>query len=188
MKPLNLLTKVQGRVLITLIFFLSLLAKGVAATEEQKPMEKLSWLLGEWTFEDTQVNGSYWERGTRSCVLVLDDQYIRCESKGVSNKGHERSYYFILGYNSMDKRYEMLGLTSSYPRQNLYIVEPSEDGHTLELSNHFWVAEGLQFLSGATIQYNGSDQYIWNIRNGKLDPDTGIKSVGFIDTVTRVKD
>ncbi len=156
-------------------------------TEAGHPMDKLSWLLGAWTFEDAQVNGDYWERGTRDCVKVLDDQYIRCESKGVSNSGHERAYYFILGYNRMDDRYEMMGLTSSYPRQNLYIIVPSVDGHTLELRNHFWTAEGLTPSNNATIHYNGVDKYVWEIRNGALDPTTGEKAVGFIDTVQRVK-
>ena len=80
----------------------------------------------------------------------------------------------------------MIGLTSSYPRQNLYILVPSEDGFTLELENHFWKAEGIVPSNKATIRYNGKDQYIWHIRNGELDKDTGKKAVGFIDTVTRV--
>lgn len=173
---------------ISPILFFLLAVTTAGASEKRQPMEKLSWLLGEWTFEDKQVNGKYWERGTRNCALILDDQYIRCESEGVSNKGHERSYHFILGYNSMDKRYEMLGLTSSYPRQNLYIIEPSNNGHRLEISNHFWTDEGIVESNAATIQYNGVDQYIWNIRNGDIDQETGRKSVGFIDTVSRVKD
>ena len=150
-------------------------------------MDKLSWLLGQWTFEDVQINGQYWERGSRDCIKVLSDQYIRCESKGVSNTGHERSYYFILGYNKIDQRYEMMGLTSSFPRQNLYIVEPSDDGHTLELQNHFWTAKGIEPSSNATIQYNGIDEYVWEIRNGEMDPETGKKAVGFVDTVHRDK-
>ena len=150
-------------------------------------METLSWLIGEWTFEDAAVDGSYWERGTRSCEWVLHDQYIRCESQGVSNSGHERSYYFIVGYNSMDSRYEMIGLTSSYPRQNLYIIEPSRDGHTLELSNHFWTDDGLVPSNSATISYNGEDEYVWRIRTGDMDPSTGRRAVGFIDTVKRAE-
>lgn len=167
-----------------------LLLFGVASTAENQPqpMEKLSWLLGKWTFKDEQVNGKYWETGTRHCKLVLHEQYIRCESVGTSYTGKERSYHFILGYNKMDKRYEMVGLTSSYPRQNLYIIDPSEDGHTLEIKNHFWTAQGAVPSNNATIYYNGKDQYIWHIRNGELDPATGKKAVGFIDTVTRVKD
>lgn len=153
--------------------------------ESIHPMDKVSWLLGQWTFEDIQINGQYWERGSRDCIKVLNDQYIRCESKGVSNKGHERSYYFILGYNKMDQRYEMLGLTSSYPRQNLYIIEASDDGHRLELENHFWAAEGITPSNKATIQYNGVDKYVWEIRNGELDPETGRRAVGFVDTVQR---
>lgn len=169
------------------IILLTLLTPNVDAAEQIPPMQRLSWLLGKWNFDDAQVHGKYWERGTRECTLVLDDQYIRCESKGVSNTGHERSYYFILGYNSMDKRYEMLGLTSSYPRQNLYIIAPSNDGHRLELINHFWTDEGIIQSNEATIQYNGVDQYVWEIRNGDLDPETGERSVGFIDTVSRKK-
>ena len=160
----------------------------VAYADDQEaihPMDKLNWLLGQWTFEDAQVNGKYWERGSRDCIKVLHDQYIRCESKGVSNKGHERSYYFILGYNKMEKRYEMIGLTSSYPRQNLYIIEASDDGHRLELKNHFWTAEGIEPSNNATIQYNGKDEYVWEIRNGEMDPKTGRKALGFVDTVSR---
>ena len=173
---------------LLLSLLVSMTTSAFAADEEiANPMNKLSWLLGNWTFEDTQVNGEYWERGTRDCVRVLDDQYIRCESKGVSNSGNERSYYFILGYNRMDERYEMVGLTSSYPRQNLYIITPSEDGHVLELRNHFWTAEGIMPSNNATIHYNGVDEYVWNIRNGEMDPDTGKKAVGFVDTVQRLK-
>lgn len=168
------------------VFALSFGAKA-GDSKTVHPMDKVSWLVGNWTFEDAQVNGEYWERGSRDCVKVLHDQYIRCESKGLSNKGHERSYYFILGYNKIDKRYEMVGLTSSYPRQNLYIIEPSEDGHTLELKNHFWTSDGLTLSNNATIRYNGTDEYVWRIRNGDMDPETGEKAVGFVDTVRRVK-
>ena len=158
-----------------------------AEPDSENPMDKLQWLLGNWTFEDNQVNGAYWERGARDCVSVLHNQYIRCESIGVSNSGNERSYYFIIGYNSTDERYEMIGLTSSYPRQSLYAIEVSEDGKTLELQNHFWTAEGIEPLSPATIQYNGVDKYVWEIRNGEADPETGRRAVGFVDTVTRVE-
>lgn len=177
-----------GFLVFCLSLFFSLGVNAFAADEEKtNPMDKMSWLLGNWTFEDAQVNGQYWERGTRICVKVLDDQYIRCESKGVSNSGNERSYYFILGYNRMDERYEMVGLTSSYPRQNLYIITPSNDGHTLELQNHFWAAEGIVSSNNATIHYNGVDEYVWDIRNGEVDPDTGKKAIGFVDTVKRLK-
>lgn len=156
------------------------------SSAQPHPLEKLSWLLGKWSFEDAQVNGKYWEKGTRDCALILDEQYIRCESRGVSNSGHKRMYHFILGYNKMDERYEMIGLTSSYPRQNLYIISPSEDGHTLEIVNHFWTSDGIIESSKATIRYNGKNQYVWHIRNGEMDPKTGKKAVGFIDTVTRI--
>ncbi len=183
----NLIGRAVRRYIPVLLFLLTANTSAAVTSDTKRPMDKLSWLLGSWTFEDAQVIGTYWERGSRNCKLVLDAQYIRCESRGISNKGHERSYHFILGYNAMDKRYEMLGLTSSYPRQNLYIIQPSDDGHTLELTNHFWTDKGIVESNRATITYNGVDQYIWHIRNGELDSQTGRKAVGFIDTVTRVK-
>jgi len=159
---------------------------GLAEHPPESPMDKLDWLLGEWTFEDVSVDGSYRETGSRTCTLTLHDQYILCESIGVSHNGHERSYYFILGFNRMDGRYEMIGLTSSYPRQNLYIIVPNENGDTLELTNHFWTEDGVVPSNTATITYNGSDQYVWQIRSGEVDPATGQKAVGFIDTVTKL--
>lgn len=169
------------------VFFFAALIPVQSMAQEPSPIRTLSWLVGEWTFEDVAVDGTYWERGTRSCEWVLHDQYIRCESVGVSNSGHERSYYFIVGYNSRDSRYEMVGLTSSFPRQNLYIIEPSGDGHTLELRNHFWTDKGLEPSNDATITYNGQDQYVWRIRTGEEDPTNGRRTVGFVDTVTRVR-
>ena len=180
----QLFGKASAFVLMSTILFLPGCAHAVDA-ETDGPMQKLSWLIGEWTIEDKQVNGSYWERGTRDCNWVLDNQYIQCESKGISNFGKERSYFFILGHNKTDQRYEMMGLTSSYPRQNLYKITPSDDGHILELQNHFWTSEGIEPLSNATIQYNGVDEYIWEIHNGDLNPETGQKAVGFVDIVKR---
>ena len=69
------------------------------ADNKSAPMQRLSWLLGEWTFVDEQVNGEDWEKGSRNCFTVLHEQYIRCESFGTSNKGKQRSYHFIVGYN-----------------------------------------------------------------------------------------
>lgn len=82
----------------------------------------------------------------------------------------------------------MLGLTSSYPRQNLYIIELTEDTRTLNIRNHFWTDTGIVLSNNATITYNGSDQYVWEIQSGNVDPASGESPVSFIDTVTRVAD
>ncbi|MEM7018007.1 MAG: hypothetical protein AAF512_11805, partial [Pseudomonadota bacterium] len=47
------------------LFILTIASHGQTNAKEDKqnqPMEKLSWLLGKWTFEDAQVNGKYWEK------------------------------------------------------------------------------------------------------------------------------
>jgi len=49
------------------------------------------------------------------------------------------------------------------------------------------MADGLTPNDEATISYNGGDQYIWRIRSGEPDPESGEIAVSYIDTVTRVK-
>jgi hypothetical protein len=85
----------------------------------------------------------------------------------------------------MDERFEMTALFEDYPRKNLYVLEVSDDGYLIEVINDSWTKDGLNRLDSATIQYNGSDRYIWGIRIGDPDPETGQPPVTFRDTVTR---
>lgn len=73
---------------VMIVNSLCLLISGYAfANNKSAPMQKLSWLLDEWTFVNEQVNGEYWEKSSRNCFTVLHEQYIRCESFATSNKG-----------------------------------------------------------------------------------------------------
>ena len=162
--------------------WLALLSVPTQASE----LDRLDWLVGEWRFEDTQVNGEYREAGTRNCERALDDAYILCRSVGISNNGQEREYLWYFNYNRMDGRYEMSALNSAWPRKDLYILEPSEDGRRVDVDTLTWKKEGLVRMNVATISYNGADRYVWEIRSGAPDAETGEHAVTFRDTVTRV--
>ena len=156
-----------------------------ATAEPGEQIRRLDWLIGDWQFDDQQVNGPYRETGTRSCRYALDQRYIRCESEGNSHNGKRREYVFYFGYNERDQRFEMIGMTSSFPLQNLVKLELSEDNHTIELQGYFFTGEGLRPDNWSTIRYNGSDHYLWAIRSGQPDPETGAHPVTFEDRVTR---
>ncbi|MCG8435764.1 MAG: hypothetical protein MJA83_17210, partial [Gammaproteobacteria bacterium] len=143
------------------------------AAEADPALKKLDWLIGSWNFVDTEINGEYQEKGTRVCDYALDNHYILCESKGTSHTGRERTYLFYFNYNKLDERYEMTGLFGGFPRKIFYTLEVSENGHDIELDNNEITTEGIVRTSLQTITYNGKDQYVWNIRLGEPDPETG---------------
>jgi len=157
----------------------------LARGDGDDPIRRLDWLIGEWAFDDIAIDGHYRETGTRNCEYALNDTYILCQSVGTSNKGKIRSYHFYFKYNREDERFEMIALTGYYPRTDLYVLELSEDNRTIEIKTGTWTKDGLKPQSEATIIYDGTDQYVWNIRHGEIDEATGRPKVSFRDTVTR---
>ena len=158
---------------------------GMVSGEENLPIQRLDWMIGQWTFVDAAVKSDYVETGTRNCDWALDGRYILCTGTGTNHRGKVRSYLFYLNFNHMEERFEITGLFGDWPRKNLYVAEVSEDNHTLRLKSWFWTNDGLTPNNQATISYNGDDQYVWRIRSGEPDPETGEIPVSYVDTVTR---
>ena len=124
-------------------------------------IEQLAWLVGEWSFEDVEIDGEYRESGSRICDYALGGEYIRCESHGVDHRGRERSYLWYFNYNPDERRFEVTSLLEGFPRKLLYVAEVSEGGHRLELTYGSWVGDGIVVDGGATVEYDGSDRYVW---------------------------
>ncbi len=176
------------RYLFTIILCLSfsLLCSAQPQTADEKPSIKhLDWLIGVWDYDDSQVNGDYRETGVRTCSYQLNDLYILCESVGETHTGRRRVSHWYFNYNDRNERFEMVAVFGDYPSKNLYVLIPSDNGRTIELINNHWSTEGLVRNNSATIVYDGEDQYVWNIRSGSPNPETGEHPVTFRDTVTR---
>lgn len=148
------------------------LALAVPLAGQERPIEQLAWLVGDWHFEDVQIEGEYRESGTRSCEWALGDDYIVCESHGVNHRGQERSYLWYFNYNDRDERFEITSLFQGFPRTLLFAVTVHDDGHRLEITTGSWQREGMVVEGSATVTYDGDDEYVWT--NGR-----------FRDTVTR---
>lgn len=133
---------------------------------QERPIDQLAWLVGEWDFEDVQLEGEYREAGTRTCDWALGGDYIACESHGVDHRGGERSYIWYFNYNDREERFEVASLFEGFPRKLLFSATVHDEGHRLELTFGAWEADGLVFEGGATVTYNGSDEYVWT--NGRF--------------------
>ena len=172
--------------LAAIAFLLTLALSGTLHAEaDEKPINRLGWLVGQWTFEDVQVNGEYREAGTRDCHFTLDGDYIQCISNGTSHTGNQRTYYFFFNYNHLDKRFEATSVVGGFPRKILYTINVSPGNQRLDLVYGGWEKDGINFESHAIIRYNGSDQYIWESHLAHEGPETDEYEVRFRDTVTR---
>ncbi|MFN0120929.1 MAG: hypothetical protein ACKV2V_10535 [Blastocatellia bacterium] len=138
-------------------------------------LRDLAWLTGRWEFEDRAVTASdtYAEKGTRQCEWALDEQYIRCESRGVIN-GRARTYVFYFNWNKLDNRFEMVALHGNYPRKTFFTIKVSEQGRRLDLLSEKTTRDGIASQSWGTIRYDGQDKLSWETRINRSDqpPDS----------------
>jgi hypothetical protein len=173
----------RNSLLLVLLFALQ---AGVAAASEPLMIRQLDWLIGDWNYEDKSVSGDYRETGVRRCAYTLNENYILCEMHGETNSHKKRAALMYFNYNHLDKRFEMTALFSDYPRKNLYAIEVFDKGHRLELKNNSWSNDGFTWMNSATIHYDGESRYVWDIRSGHPDAETGEHPVTFRDTVVRI--
>ena len=158
------------------------------AENEDLPIKRLSWLVGEWQTLDEQVDGEYTESGPRSCDWGLNERYIVCTGTGTNHRGNSREYIWYFNYNHMEERFEMNSLYGDWPRKNLFIIKLDENNHRFTATSYFFTKDGLETGNPQVVEYDGSNQYVWSILNGDPDPETGEPTAGFIDTATRVSE
>lgn len=166
--------------------FLLLPAISWASGDEEKPINRLGWLIGEWQFEDAQVEGEYRESGARICDWALKGEYIECISHGTSNSGKHRTYRWFFNYNHLDQRFEAISIFQGFPRKIIQSISLSDDNLRLEMVYGGWEEEGINFETHAIVTYNGSDTYVWESHAPHDGPETGEHKVRFRDTVERV--
>jgi hypothetical protein len=136
-------------------------------------VKDLAWLVGVWEFDDRSTAAAgfdYQETGTRTCAWALDDQYIRCESRGTS-RGRTRTYVFYFNWNSITQQFDMLSMHPNTPRKSLMSGRVTGGGHHLDLRSDAVVDEGVTTRSWATIVFDGKDRMVWESRSNRgTDP------------------
>ncbi len=150
-----------GKALAAALLLLAALAPPASLSAQEAGIEQLAWLVGEWRFEDEEINGEYRETGTRVCEWALGGEYISCESQGVDHRGRERSYLWYFNYNDVEERFEITSLFQGFPHKTLYTAVAHDEGHRLKISFGTWRGDQIVIDRGATVTYNGSDQYVW---------------------------
>jgi hypothetical protein len=156
--------------LIACLCSISLAApSGAAQTVPGPSIRDLSWLIGVWEFDDRSTAAAgfdYQETGTRTCAWALDDQYIRCESRGTS-RGRTRTYVFYINWNSITRQFDMLSMHPNTPRKALMSGLATNGGRHLDLRSETVVDDGIATRSWATIVFDGKDRVVWESRSNR---------------------
>jgi hypothetical protein len=159
-----------------------------AQTSSAEPsIRDLDRLIGTWEFEDVATAAAgldYREAGTRVCAYALDDQYVRCDSKGVI-RGTERTYVFYFNYNKLERRFEMVALHGNYPRKTFYTVAVFDGGLRIELTSEKLPGDQSPNRSRATINFEAGDRAVWETRISKPGQPSNHWPVAFRDVAYR---
>ena len=162
-----------------------------SAQNAQPSTRDLDRILGTWSFEDASAadNGaSYRETGVRTCALALGDTYIRCESRGRSAKGTERTYLFYFNYNAVDRRYEMRSLHSSWSQTQRFELRIMPDGSWHVFRGAAPSADGRVSRSNwGVIRFPDADTMIWETRLNRADEPPDRWPLSFVDNAKRVR-
>ena len=160
-----------------------------AGLSAQSEMSALEPLVGVWETEDTYhpVTGEpSVERGVRTCEFVLRDQYLQCQTAGINARGVERTYRWMINYNGVVNRYEMLSVWSNVPFKSVSALEPLEGERGWRLSGVALIGD----TEPATPTYSemvieAPDRIVWTGRRISEGVAAEDAPVSFIETWTR---
>ena len=146
-------------------------------------------LVGVWDTEDTYhpADGPpIVETGVRTCSLVLRDQYLQCDTEAVNAQGVERTYRWMINYNSVMSRFEMLSIWSNVPFKAVSALEALEHDQGWWLRSVAVVGDTeTDPPSYSEIVLETADSIVWTgrrVSDGVLPEDA---PVSFVETWIR---
>ncbi len=86
------------------------------STLQGQSIKDLDVLIGKWDHEETVFPGTereYTEKGSRECSYVLEDTYIKCESRSNSPRG-ARTYWFLINYQRDKDHFKVTTYNSDF--------------------------------------------------------------------------
>ena len=174
------------RIVSLLVGFAVLAPAGVSA---QSAIDALQPLVGVWDTEDTyhpEEGDPIVERGVRTCGLVLRDQYLQCDTEATNARGVERTYRWMINYNSVLDRYEMLSVWSNVPFKAVSSLE-ALDG------DRGWLLRGVGVIgdtepsssSYSEMVLEADDRIVWTGRRISEGVSPEDAPISFVETWVR---
>lgn len=142
---------------------------------QEPSIRQLEGWIGSWKVEEVFLPGSKDENRTKSerrCEYILNNTYIRCETKEYSIKSGTREYQFFINYNNAFKRFEMISIYSNWSQQRRDIIVPDSTGKRWDLIGLPTVENNIERKIWGVIEFK-NDQMIWTgkLNTSQMKPD-----------------
>ena len=173
----------------TLVVVILLLVTGVAQAQPQPSVAWLSPLIGVWATRDTyhpEKGDPIVEDATRTCRLVMHDAYLECESVVKRANGTGRTYRFLINYNRITSRFEMLSIWSNHPPKAVQSLAPNAARDRWILEDVAVVGDDEQSDHWSELIIESGQRIVWTGRRVKGGIDPRSAPISFSETWTRI--
>ena len=172
----------------TLVLALVMIAapRGLTA---QSVSDDFGQLVGVWDTRDTYhpVDGPpLVETGVRTCRLALRDQYLQCDTEAVNARGIERTYRWMINYNRILDRFEMLSIWSNVPFKAVSALQDIEGQAGWRLASVAVVgSDEVDPPTYSELKIETPDRIVWTGRRVSEGVSPEEAPVSFVETWTR---
>lgn len=166
-----------------------LLAAGAAEAQPAPSVAWLSPLIGVWATRDTYhpVSGKpIVEEATRTCKLVMHDAYLECESVVKRPDGTGRTYRFLINYNRITSRFEMLSIWSNHPPKAVQSLAPNAARDRWILEDVAVVGDNESSDHWSELVIENEKRIVWTGRRVTDGVDPRSAPISFSETWTRM--
>lgn len=155
----------------------------------QSVEEELRALIGTWETVDTYhpLEGQpSVETGVRTCELALRNQYLQCDTNAVNAQGTERSYRWMINYNRITERFEMLSIWSNVPFKSVSALESLEGGDGWRLTGVALVGDTEEYPpSYSEMVVESPNRIVWTGRRLTEGVSPESAPISFVETWVR---
>jgi len=155
----------------------------------QSVAETFRPLIGTWETQDTYhpVDGPpSVEAGVRTCHMALRDQYLQCDTEAVNAEGTERSYRWMVNYNGITERFEMLSIWSNVPFKSVSALEALDERNGWWLTSVAHVGDDEEYPPGySEIVMETPDRIVWTGRRVSEGVPPEDAPISFVETWVR---
>ena len=155
----------------TFLALFTVISFAISTSAQEPTIKDLDGIIGSWEVEEVGFSGTNQEpaeQGTRTCSYILLDTYILCETRSRFLKtGKERAYQFLINYNGLDKRFELVSIYSNWGRKNFDAITIQSNPKRWDLRGTPRVENGIERRVWGVIEFMEPNRYVWTVRINK---------------------
>ena len=139
---------------------------------QEKSIKDLAFLIGTWEVREDNEEEKWWEQSTRTAHYTLDSTYIELESVAISSSGKERTYRWLIHYNSKAEQFEMVSMYSNWHKVQFDILTWDIGSRQLIIRNGVAAnSDEYHERYGEIVFDENFNNYIWKGENKYGDRD-----------------